>query len=80
MRLTHTLTRPDRPLEVIRLYIDGTPRSGNVESVIRYTDRDTGEPVEHRWSPYLISATLENQIRAQGMERLGWTLETNLDR
>lgn len=80
MILTHTLTRPDRPEEVVCLFIDGTPRNGDVQCVIRYRDRDTGEPVEHRYPPSLISAEIENGIRAAGHERLGWTVTREYDR
>lgn len=79
MRLTHTLTRPDRPEETVRLYIDGTPRNGDVQCVIRYRDQDTGEPVEHRYPPQLTSAEIENETRASGNGRLGWTVTREND-
>lgn len=80
MRLTHTLTRPDRPEEIVRLYVDGTPRNGDVRCIIRYLDRDTGEPVEHRYPPGLISAEAENENRASGNEKLGWNVTRENDR
>ena len=79
MRLTHTLTRPDRPEEIVRLYVDGTPSNGDVNCIIRYLDRDTGEPVEHRYTPSRISAEAENENRASGNENLGWTVTREND-
>ena len=79
MKLTHSLTRPDRPEETIQLYISGSPREGNVECVCVSVSPGSDKPEEERWTPDLSSARLANDIWAKCMDQLGWTVEPHLD-